>query len=282
MRALFVSNPIGPKEFRLVLPGLAGTLCALLVWTDGNHRAAPPSSPAQASQTRDAQDFTLPLDGETRLAIERALAQASAYAPVFERMREEFPGDYERQMNEFIRQARRNGVQSADFYSVETIRSLRHRRGLVAARAGSAKLMQVFDIQGQMLDALAKVSPALCVNFLYGDTGATFYGFAAENRQLIAGMALAAIEAAADGAKHSFERATPSARDFDLLDKALIARGLSRDEVNALLDGEMPTTPPSDARLCEAGRLYIEAMRKLPEGPRLRIQALAISIMARS
>ena len=62
----------------------------------------------------------------------------------------------------------------------------------------------------------------------------------------------------------------------------MAAKGLSQAEIEALLDGKTPDPPLPEARLCKAGRVYLEMLKTLPEPVRLRIYALAVELMARS
>ena len=52
--------------------------------------------------------------------------------------------------------------------------------------------------------------------------------------------------------------------------------------IEALLDGRSPEPAVEDARMCAAGRIYLETLRELPEEIRMRIYALAVELMARS
>ncbi|MDB5595913.1 MAG: uncharacterized protein JWM36_2874 [Hyphomicrobiales bacterium] len=270
----------GLNGLRVVLAGLAATIIGLLVWR-GDAARNPDPVAALASYTR-APSPLAPSD-PARPAIEHMLAQATAYAAVLDKMQREFPADYERLLLEFSDRARRDArIESADFYVSEMARGLRQRRGILAARAGPEPLARIFDLQAQMLKALSQTDPKLCVDFLYGNVSPGFYDFAGRNRTLVANMALAALDAVTDGRMQKIDRRAPSSLDFDLLEKELTNRGLSRMEIDALLDGRAPEEQVPEARMCQAGRLYIDALQSLPEDTRARIHALAVELMARS
>jgi len=95
-------------------------------------------------------------------------------------------------------------------------------------------------------------------------------------------MAIAGLDAIVDGQAKKNERQPPTDADFLLLEKAMAGKGLSQPEIEALLDGKTPNPPLEDARLCQAGRVYLEMLKTLPEPVRLRIYALAVELMARS
>ena len=61
-------------------------------------------------------------------------------------------------------------------------------------------------------------------------------------------------------------------------------RGLGLDDaaIAALLDGREPDPPLPDDRLCDAGLVYFQALKSLPDESRLRLYALAAELMARS
>ncbi|MDB5650169.1 MAG: hypothetical protein JWL62_1689 [Hyphomicrobiales bacterium] len=270
----------GMNGLRLVLAGLAAVIVGLLVWRGGGERQPGP----MASLSVLAPGATsLPAGDAARPAIERTLAQATEYAAVIDRMQQSFPADYERLLIEFADRARQDGrIESADYYLSEMTRGLRQRRGILAARSSPTALAHIFDMQAQMLGALSQANPKLCVDFLYGNVSPGFYDFAGKHRALVASMALAAVDAVTDGRQQKIDRRAPTTADFDLLESELTRRGLSRTEIDALLDGRTPEQAVPDARMCQAGRLYIEALQTLPDESRSRIQALAVELMARS
>jgi len=212
-----------------------------------------------------------------RKSIEARIAQVPEYQRFFDRLRLELPSQYEATLNGFADRLVATGKeQSVDAYLSEAVRDLRQARGALAAKADGAALARIFDVQLAMLDALSKTDQRLCVDFLYGGASEAFYQFSAKNRQLAGDMAIAGLEAKEN------TRQTPTDADFALLEKAMAAKGLSQSEIEALLDGKTPDPPLQDARLCQAGRVYLEMLRTLPEPVRLRIYALAVELMARS
>ena len=70
--------------------------------------------------------------------------------------------------------------------------------------------------------------------------------------------------------------------DFQSLDHALVDKGLSRPEIDALLDGKTPQPPIPDATMCEAGQSYLATLATLPASVRTRLYGLAVDLMAKS
>ena len=218
-----------------------------------------------------------------RRAIEVRLAEVAEYQRFFDRLRLALSSQYEATLDGFADRLVATGkAQSVDTYLSEAVRDLRQSRGALAAKADGPPLARIFDVQLAMLDALSKTDQRLCVDFLYGGTSEAFYQFSARNRQLASEMAIAGLEAILDGQAKKNTRQTPTDADFALLEKAMSAKGLSQTEIEALLDGKTPDPPLADARLCQAGRVYLEMLKTLPEPVRLRIYALAVELMARS
>jgi hypothetical protein len=218
-----------------------------------------------------------------RKSIEARMAQVPEYQRFFDRLRLALPSQYEATLNGFADRLVATGKeQSVDTYLSEAVRDLRQARGALAAKADATALARIFDVQLAMLDALSKTDQRLCVDFLYGGASEAFYQFSARNRQLAGDMAIAGLEAIVDGQAKKNTRQAPTDADFALLEKAMAAKGLSQAEIEALLDGKTPDPPLEDARLCRAGRVYLEMLKTLPEPVRLRIYALAVELMARS
>jgi hypothetical protein len=218
-----------------------------------------------------------------RSSIEARLAKVPEYQRFFDRLRLALPSQYEATLNGFADRLVATGKeQSVDTYLSEAVRDLRQARGALAGKADGAALAHIFDVQLAMLHALSKTDQRLCVDFLYGGASESFYQFAAKNRQLAGEMAVAGLDAIVDGQAKKNTRQPPSDADFALLEKAMAAQGLSQTEIEALLDGKTPDPPLEDARLCQAGRVYLEMLKTLPEPVRLRIYALAVELMARS
>ncbi len=238
--------------------------------------AEPPAAPAPSGPPSEARSAA-------RKRIEALIAQVPDYQRFFDRLRLTLPSQYEATLNGFAERLVATGKeQPVDVYLSEAVRDLRQSRGALAAKADSASLARIFDVQLAMLEALAKSDQRLCVDFLYGGASEAFYQFSARNRQLASSMAIAGLDAILDGQAKNNERQAPTEADFSLLEKAMAGRGLSHPEIEALLDGKTPDPPLDDARLCQAGRVYLEMLKTLPEPVRLRIYALAVELMARS
>ena len=86
----------------------------------------------------------------------------------------------------------------------------------------------------------------------------------------------------ASGQTQQVQRAAPSDADFQLLDKALVDKGLSRPEIDALLDGKVATPPIADDEMCKAGQVYLVTLAALPVNVRARLYGLAVDLMAKS
>ncbi len=245
--------------------------------------APEPAPEPQAQQPAQAPPAAAPEEPDARKKIEAALAGAPEYARFFQRLREVFPEDYGATMDGFAaRYGAAGKPENVDFYLSEAVRSLRQKRGVGAAKAETAPLARVFDMQLEVLKAVAKEDKRLCVAFLYGATDADFQRFASRRRALVANMALAGLDAMANGEEKKIERPAPSEADFKVLETALANKGLGKVEIDALLDGKTPDPPLDDATMCAAGQVYLETMRTLPEPVRLRIYGLAVELMARS
>jgi hypothetical protein len=67
-----------------------------------------------------------------------------------------------------------------------------------------------------------------------------------------------------------------------MLDHALVAKGLSRPAIDALLDGKQADPPLADAAMCEAGQSYLAVLATLPAEVRDRLYGLAVDLMAKS
>ena len=224
-----------------------------------------------------------PAHSAARQTIEARIAQVPEYQSFFDRLRLTLPAQYEATLNGFADRLVATGKeQPVDVYLSEAVRDLRQARGALAAKADSASLARIFDVQLAMLEALSKTDQRLCVDFLYGGASDAFFQFSARNRQLASTMAIAGLDAIVDGQAKKNERQPPTDADFSLLEKAMVAKGLSQPEIEALLDGKTPDPPLDDTRLCQAGRVYLEMLKTLPEPVRLRIYALAVELMARS
>lgn len=220
---------------------------------------------------------------DARHEIEEALAAVPEYAEVTNRMRTQFPADYETFLVEASRRSAVTGAEpNADMLVFEAARTLRTSRGVLAAKAGVEVLDRVFELQRDMLRALALEDPRLCVDFLYGGAGEGFLRFSAQNRALVARFAMAGFEAINDGQAARIDRETPTRDDLRALEDGLRAKGLQGDEIEAVLDAKTSDPPIEDERLCRAGRIYLDVLAGLPEPARMRLYGLAVELMARS
>jgi hypothetical protein len=215
--------------------------------------------------------------------LEEKLKAAPEYAAFFDRLKNTFPLEYESFLAAFAKRlATTRDVGSTDFLMAEALRSLRLSRGVLAAKAGNKALEHIFELQSSMLGTLAAKDPHLCVDFLNGAESAGFFEFSAQNRGLVAAMAIAGVDAIHDGEVKRVERPAPTDTDFDALEKALREKGLETPEIEALLDGKASDPPIADTKICRAGQIYLETLAAMPEPVRLRIYGFAVELMARS
>jgi hypothetical protein len=260
-----------------LLAALAG--CMWLGW-EFIDRAIGPDADTQAEES-DARASQIRNAG--RAAIEERIKLAPEHADFYALLAREFPQDLTRMLNVFAdRAAGASKLDTPDAYLAEALRIMRRTHGITAARASLAHLDRVFEAQGKIMGALSDADPRLCVDFLYGHATQAFFEFAARQRALVAEMALAGVEAMIDGRASTENRPPPGDADFLILERALQERGLSKVEIDALLDGKTPQSPIPDVALCRAGRIYIQTLRKLPDAARARIYALAVELLARS
>lgn len=267
--------------FEKLLALAAAALAAVAVGVALLFAGLGPPSPAGAPP---ASMFSAPLDkGAARHAIETLIATTPQYAKFFARMREAFTSDYEAAIDDFARRmSETKQEQSIDYYLSEAVRRLRQSRGPLAALAEPEPMAVVFAKQLDVLRAIAQQDKKACVAFLYGATNLDFQRFASTRRALVADMALAGLEAMVSGREKKIERTAPTDADFRALESALSAKGLSKAEIDALLDGKMPDPPLDDAKMCAAGETYFEVLKTLPEPARSRVYGLALELMAKS
>jgi hypothetical protein len=275
------------KILRLVLLGLAA-----LSFAAGGvallHEASRPepsnaflATPAESGSGR----HRLPPDviAAARRAFEEELKAAPEYQAFFGRLKAVFASDYESFLVDFARRSAASGeTGNADLLIAQAVHSLRLSRGVLAAKAGQAALEHIFELQLAMLQALGAKDPHLCVDFLYGTESSGFLEFSAQNRGLVAAMAVAGIDAIHDGEVSRIERETPTGADFEALEEALRGKGLDTPEIEALLDAKTVNPPIDEARMCRAGQIYLETIAAMPQEKRLRIYGLAVELMARS
>ncbi|MBV8847953.1 MAG: hypothetical protein JOZ16_00015 [Methylobacteriaceae bacterium] len=278
------------KKLSFIFLGLGGSAAIaagvgvlVLALDIGPRQVARPAGANSRPATEPLDPAAPEARAEARKSIEARIAQVPEYQRFFDRLRLALPAQYEATLNGFADRLVATGKeQSVDTYLSEAVRDLRQARGALAAKADGAVLARIFEVQLAMLDALSKSDQRLCVDFLYGGASEAFYQFSAKNRQLAGDMAIAGLEAIIDGQAKKNTRQAPTDADFALLEKAMAAKGLSQAEIEALLDGKTPDPPVEEARLCQAGRIYLEMLKTLPEPVRLRIYALAVELMARS
>jgi hypothetical protein len=272
---------------RLVLLGLAAlvAIVAGAALLQNAIRRDTPSKPLIATaSTRPGKAWTSPDEIDVaRRAFKEKLKAAPEYAAFFDRLETVYPSEYESFLATFAERSAAGGeTASADLLVAEAVRSLRLSRGILAAKAGPRALEHVFELHIAVLRALAAKDPNLCVDFLYGGEGSGFFEFSAQNRGLVAALAIAGIDAIRDGEIQRIDRPAPTGMDFDALEKALRAKGLDSPEIEALLDGKVSDPPLGAATMCRAGQVYLETLAAMPESTRLRIYGLAVELMARS
>ena len=264
------------RELRLVMLGLA-VVMLLLVGAGFVGRALHPPRRDKAVATQGEATST------PRQTVEAALADTPDYTRFFDRLRLAFPSDYDTIMASLAAgQAHRGGEPDADVMMADAVASLRRLHGGLAAQASDAALGQIFATNLREMKALGEINPSLCVSFLFGVGGSSFTGFAADHRALVADAAIAGLDAISSGRTELVTRARPDDADFQQLDSALTAKGLTRPQIEALLDGKTADPPISDAAMCQAGQTYLATLATLPEASRDRLYALAVDLMGKS
>lgn len=268
---------------RSIVAGAAAVLILLLIlaggwlwlWPDDDF-AALGAIPPGPGRTQDV------LVSATH-AVEARIAEAPEYAPFFRVMGEHFPADRAQIIDAFTDRALTTAqLDTPDAYMSEAIRALRQTRGIVAARAGLPALARIFETQRNLLRELGAFDPRTCVDFLYGAAQQGYFDFATRNRAMIAEMGMAALAAIIDGEDRNDDLPAVTDADFEELESGLQKAGLSRQEIDALLDGQIPNPPLPDERMCQAGQTYLVVLATLPEPLRQKIYGLAVQLMARS
>jgi hypothetical protein len=232
------------------------------------------TTPAPASPTQTAL-----LAGRTR--VSDRMAEAPEYRDFRNRFAATFPGDWTRALEVMSQRPEASQVDTPDSIFVEALKNLRRSRGALAGKAGPDLLSAVFEQQMRLLAALSRTDKRLCVDYLFGEESQGFLDFARTHRTLAAGMGSATLDAIIDGSTKRIDRPAPSDADFAELEKILTQRGLGAAEIEALLDGRHPDPPIADDRLCDAGLVYLDVLKQMPEETRLRIYALAVELMSR-
>jgi len=285
---------IGEDEYdmmnlRLALLGLAA-IAALFLGAGFLERAFRGDRGAPTVETRapGAETGALSLP-ETpaivaaRRAIEDTIATSPDYTRFFDRLRLVFPSDYDTILGTLARAAAGSDkTASPDAIMADAVAALRKADGALASKSSDAVLGRIFTMQLNEMRALAQRDAHLCVAFLYGASGAGFLDFAADHRGLVADAAIAGLEAMNSGRMDNIQRGTPSDADFQALDRALTQKGLSRPEIEALLDGKTADPPIADSRMCAAGQTYLETLGALDAAARARLYGLAVDLMAKS
>jgi hypothetical protein len=220
----------------------------------------------------------------TREKIEAEIGnEAPDYARFFDRLKTVLPVEYDTILDEFAKRSLDGAdVSNVDSLVSEAVRDVRLSNGILAAKADGPALSHIFDMQLQMMQALAAKDPQLCVDFLYGGASQAFFAFSAQNRRLVSDMAIAGLDAIGSGRANQIVRQPPSDADFNGLESAMQAQGLNQAEIAAILDGKTPDPPIPDARMCTVGQIYLKTLAALDEPVRLRIYGLAVELMARS
>jgi len=235
------------------------------------------------SPASDAMEKEAAARAEMRSKIELQLAQSPDYRRFFDQLKLVLPTEYATVLDSFARRAAKQGeTDNIDSMMSDAVRALRISHGFLAAKANGPMLQKIFAVQLQMMQALATKDARLCVDFLNGNVSRGFFDFSAQNRALVTDMALAGLNAINDGQQSKIERTAPNDADFQQLEKSLRDKGLSSQEIEALLDGKTADPPVADPRMCEVGQTYLQTLSELPEPIRFRLYGLAIELMARS
>ena len=266
------------RELRLVMLGLAAVMLLLLAAGFVGRALHPPARDREGAAVATRSPPASP-----RAAVEAVIADAPDYTRFFDRLRLAFPSDYETIIASLAAgQAQRGGEPDADVMMADAVAALRRAHGALAAKGSDAALGQIFASNLREMKALGEVNPGLCVAFLFGAGGPGFSSFALDHRSLVADAAVAGLDAINSGRTEQIARTAPGDADFQLLDQALTAKGLSRPQIEALLDGKTADPPISDADMCQAGQTYLATLATLPEASRDRLYALAVDLMAKS
>lgn len=296
---------VSPRELRLTLLGLSAIIAIVLgasfmlrAFKSDVPVVAAPQGPAAVSVPADAPAAnedgsppaaTAPLRSAlapgaleaARGSLDKAIAGTPDYARFFDKMRSVFPAESDSILNT-LAEANQGKDIDVDKMMADAVAALRHAHGTLASKAPDDALGQIFALQLEEMKALATKDTHLCVAFLYGANVSGFSSFAADHRPLVADAAIAGLAAMDGGRAQPVDRGPPSDADFQALDHALVDKGLSRPEIDALLDGKTPQPPIPDATMCAAGQSYLATLATLPAGVRTRLYGLAVDLMAKS
>jgi hypothetical protein len=244
---------------------------------------SPPNATAPQSSPIQPPPAAAPVADAARARVESALRDAPELAKVFDQLRSDFPAVADRAISGAAGKLQSGSDKpSPDEVFGNAMRDLRQSSGVLAAKAGPEALGAIFERQAATLAELAKADPRICADYLYGGISPEYADFARAHRDLVAQAAQASLDAILDGRKQQIDRGIPSSDDFKLLEDGLTAKGLSADEISALLDGKSLDPPLPDDRLCSNARAYLEVLHALPPDPRLRIYGLSAELLARS
>lgn len=271
------------KALRFVLLGLAMALLAGLGWRLG-HLAPRRSAPAEVAARGPASAPDAKPDAAAARAIVLSrMGDAPDYLPFYDRLRTEFPSEYAGMLAQASQAVSRTGhPPNPERLLTDALRDLRQSRGVLVAKAAPLPLGEVFAAQSAMLDTLAQHDPSLCADFIYGGSGPGFMAFSATHRAALERIAMATLNAIADGRAKPVERDSPTGADFDQLTVALKAHSLTDDQIATLLDGKTFDPPLPDEQICEAGRTYLHVLADMPEELRQRVYGLSAQLLARS
>ena len=273
------------NQLRLVLLGIALVLAGLFGWHRGDRPAAGWAvalwTPAELVAPRPVQPLSLE---EARLKLRGQFAAIAEYQSYFDRLQAAFPAEYTRIVDGLATKAA--GADSApasvDRAFFQAARALRQTHGILAARAENTGLENIAAVQARLMQALAGRDARLCVDFFYGGAEPEFFAFMGQNRALAADFARAWLDAMANGKTSAISRPDPADADVQLFDDALVAHGLGRAEIDALLENKLASPPLQDSALCQAGIVYFQTLSTLPPEPRIKLMARILSLAARS
>ncbi len=275
------------QGLRLLLLGMAVIVLAALglrLTLAPRPQAPTPAPPVNADvKPPPTRQPASPSLAAARTAIEASLRTAPDLSRAFEALRAQFPAVATHALDEAAEQANRTGeAVSPDDLLANATRDLRQGSGVLAAKASPAGLGAIFDAKAAILAELAKGDPRVCADYLFGGTSPDYATFAASHRDLEAKVALAGIAATAEGRTLNQDHGPPMPDDFKALETGLAAKGLSADEIAALLDGKSLDPPLPDAKLCSNAQTYLDVLKALPDAVRLRLYGATAEALARS
>ena len=276
------SEPSGLLALRLILIGVAVTMFAALGWRATHQPRPPEPTPVVVAPPQPVRPSFESLD-RAHAAVEDRLFEDGDFEPYWSLLKDNFAVDYAGLLEAFgKRAAAAKKLDSVDYYMSEAIRTMRRARGLLAAQADAEMINRLFVLQAGVADALADRDAHLCADFIYGEASEGYFDFSSTHRPLIAELALAQLAAIVDGQTSKIQRIAPGDDDFQALEDALTLKGLSPEEIGAMVDGKAPDPPLTDERICASGRAYLSAVSALPDAIRIRIEALVRELNSRT